>query len=263
MRTYYEVARRSLRRYMAYRAANYAGTITNIFWGFLYSYLTVALFESRSEVGGFDMTDALAYVWLSQALLMFSQAWGWWDIAESIRSGQVATDLTRPFDYYWYWLSHDVGRAVYYLLFRGVPVLVAGVALFGVRLTTDPLVWFAFLLSLVGAELVGFSFRFLVNLSTFWLLDHRGIGVVASIVTAFFSGAMVPNAFFPDWLRAVSDLLPFQSMVYLPNSLLLGKLTGAAVAGALLQQVGWFVALMLVGRALLAVATRRLVVQGG
>lgn len=263
MRLYFEVARLSFRRQVTYRAANWAGAATNIFWGCLRSYVFLALFEARSEVVGYQLADAVTYVWLTQALIMYSQLWGWWDVSNSIRTGAVATDIARPFDYYLYWLSQDVGRAVYYLLFRGVPVFLGGVVLFGVGVTADPRVWLAFLLSLVGAELVGFSFRFLLNLSSFWLLDHRGIGMVASVAASFFSGLLVPIAFFPEWLQGVSAWLPFQSMLYLPASVLLGKLSGPALLGALGQQLAWFVALALAGRALLAVATRRLVVQGG
>ena len=263
MRLYYEVARRSLRRQMTYSAANWAGAATNIFFGCLRSFVFVALFEARAEVQGYQLDDALAYVWLTQAILMFSQIWGWWEISNSIRTGAVATDLARPFDYYLYWLSQDIGRALYFLLLRSVPIYAAGALLFGVGLPSEPLIWLAFAISLVGAELVSFSFRFLLNLSSFWLLDHRGIAILASVAASFFSGLLVPNALFPDWLRAISDWLPFQSILYVPSRVFLGQLGGAALAGALLQQLAWFVGLTVAGRAVLALATRRLVVQGG
>ena len=126
MRLYYEVGRRSFQRMLAYRAANWAGITTNVFFGCLRSYVFVALFVAQPEAAGYRLDDALRYTWLTQALLSYTNLWGWWEVADTIKTGQVATDLARPFDYFGYWLGHDVGRAVYQLLFRGVPIYLAG-----------------------------------------------------------------------------------------------------------------------------------------
>jgi ABC-2 type transport system permease protein len=137
MRLYFEVARCALRRQTAYTAANWAGAATNIFWGCLRSFVFVALYEARPEVAGYRLDDALAYVWLTQALIAFCQIWGWWEISATIRTGAVAIDLARPFDYYLYWLSQDAGRAVYFLLLRALPIYGAGALLFGVGVPTS------------------------------------------------------------------------------------------------------------------------------
>jgi ABC-2 type transport system permease protein len=263
MRLYYELAKRALKRQTAYRAANWAGFATNCFFGALRSYVFVALFSQRPDAAGYDLLDSLRYTWMTQGLLAFVFIWGWYDISTSIRTGQVASDLAKPFDYYAFWLSQDLGRAVYHFLFRTIPTYAVGMLLFGLGLPSDPIVWIGFLASLCCAELVSFAFRFLVNLSSFWLLDDRGVSMLANIFTTFFSGLLVPIAFFPDWLRAIAEVLPFQSVMYVPAAVFLGKLTGWSLVLALAQQLGWFVVLVLLGRALLAVATRRLVVQGG
>ncbi len=263
MRLYYELAKRSLKRQTAYRAANWAGLMTNSFFGVLRSYVFVALYATRLDAAGYDLLDSLRYTWMTQGLLAFIYIWGWYDISASIRTGQVASDLAKPFDYYAFWLSQDLGRAAYHLLFRTIPTYAAGMVLFGLGLPSDPLAWVGFLVSLLCAALVTFAFNFLVNLSAFWMLDTRGPAMLASIFTMFFGGLLLPIAFFPDWLRAIAEALPFQSMMYVPTAIFLGKVTGWAIPLAIAQQLGWFVAITLVGRALLGVATRRLVVQGG
>jgi ABC-2 type transport system permease protein len=263
MRLYYELAKRSLRRQTAYRAANWAGFATNSFFGCLRSYVFIALFAGQTVAAGYDLLDSLRYTWLTQGLLAFTFIWGWWDLAESIRSGQIASDLAKPFDYYAFWLSQDLGRALYHLLFRAIPTYAVGMILFHTTLPGDALTWVGFLASLTCAALVSFSFRFLVNLSAFWTLDSRGVAMVANIFTTFFSGLLLPIAFFPDWLRQIAEVLPFQAMIYVPTAVFLGKVTGAALLLSLGQQALWFVLLALLGRALLGLATRRLVVQGG
>ena len=127
----------------------------------------------------------------------------------------------------------------------------------------DPLVWAAFLLSLLLAVVTSFAFRFLFNLAAFWLLDYRGVGVLAMVASTFFSGQIMPLAFFPDWLEVLAWALPFASMVQAPIEVWLGHAKGAELAGLLALQAFWAAALLLLGRVVLAAGLRKLVIQGG
>jgi ABC-2 type transport system permease protein len=263
MRLYWEVARRGYRRFATYRAATFAGVFTNTVFGFMRAYVLVALFAARSEVGGFDLTDAVTYVFLGQGLIMAVYLWGWWEVALTIRSGDVVTDLARPFDYQLYWLAQDLGRAAYHALFRGVPPFLVGALVFELRLPDHPLTWPAFALSVALAVCVSFALRFMVNLSAFWLLDYRGAGAMAQAVWTFLSGFVIPVAFFPGTLRAVAEVLPFAAFLQTPVNVFLEKERGWELAGALAFQAVWAVVLLLLGRVLLAAAMRKVVVQGG
>jgi ABC-2 type transport system permease protein len=263
VRLYWEVACRGYRRFATYRAATFAGVFTNTIFGFMRAYVFVALFAARPEVGGFDLADALTYTFVTQGMLMVCYIWGWWEIALTIRSGDVVTDLSRPFDYQLYWLAQDLGRAAYHAVFRGIPPFVVGALAFDLVVPGDPVVWAAFLVSVALAVCVSFAFRFMVNLSAFWLLDHRGIGGVAAAVWTFLSGFIVPVAFFPGPLEAVARALPFVAFVEIPVEVFLGKHEGAALVRALAFQAAWAAALLAAGRLMLAAATRKVVVQGG
>ena len=73
---------------------------------------------------------------------------------------------------------------------------------------------------------MSFAFRFIVNVTAFWLLDVRGVAAVLGVGMLFLSGFMVPVAFFPGWLQAVVGWLPFTAIVMLPIEVYLGKVTG-------------------------------------
>ena len=126
VRPYWEIARRGYGRYAAYPAATLAGIWTNTVFGFLQAYILLALYENRTEIGGYEPTDAVTYVWFAQAMLMTVYAFGWFEVALRIRSGDVATDLARPLDPLGYWLAFDLGRALYHLVFRGIPPFLLG-----------------------------------------------------------------------------------------------------------------------------------------
>ncbi len=130
MSVYLAIAVKSFQKHLTYRAANLAGIITNMFFGAVYVFVYVALFEGRTTVGGLDVRDAVTYVVLTQALLMAMSAFGNRELSESIMKGQIASDLSRPLDFYLYWAAIDLGRAVYYLIFRGIPTFAIGLILF-------------------------------------------------------------------------------------------------------------------------------------
>jgi ABC-2 type transport system permease protein len=263
VRLYWEIARRGYRRYAAYPAATAAGVFTNSVWGFMQAYILLAIFRQRGEIDAYDASDAVTYVWLAQGMLMTVYIWGWFDVARRVRTGDVATDLHRPFDFQLYWLAHDLGRAGYHALFRGVPPFLLGTLFFDIRLPGSPLVWLAFAVSVALAVAISFAFRFLFNLAAFWLLDYRGPAVLAMVVSTFFSGMILPLALFPDWLEAVAWALPFAGMVQAPVEIFLEHAGALRAVGLLALQALWAVLLLGAGRLAFNAGTRRLVLQGG
>jgi ABC-2 type transport system permease protein len=258
----WEIAKRGWRRYAAYPWATAAGAFTNTIFGFLQAYILLAIYRHRTDVGGFDASDAVTYVWLAQAMIMPVYLFGWQELALRIRDGSIATDLARPLDPQRYWLMYDLGRAPYHLIFRGILPFVLGALVFDLRYPS-PLDALAFLVSLLLAVVVSFGIRFLYNASAFWLLDHRGVMTLTITVVIFFSGMAIPVRFFPHWLREVSYGLPFTGVLQTPVDVWLGKRAGLELVSFLALQALWACVLLALGRVALAFGTRKLVVQGG
>lgn len=264
MRIYWEVARRSFRRWSTYRAASVAGAITNTFFGFLMASILLAVYRHRADVGGFDAVDAVTFTFLGQGFLMLVEAFGGdAGISERVRTGDIVTDLYRPVDVQGYYLAQDLGRAGFVVLARGLPPFIIGGLVFHLRTPTDPLVMATFVVSTFLALLVSFGIRFLVGVSAFWTLDSHGTRVMANVATSFFSGFIIPLVFFPPWLEGVARVLPFASMAQVPLEIFLGKHQGRPMVSVLAVQALWAAALLAAGRIALAAATRKVVVQGG
>ena len=129
---YLALARLSFQRQLTYRTANLAGLATNAFFGLLRASVLIALFGARKSVAGYSVGDAVTYTGISQAMISYIAIWGWWDVTRSIRSGEIATDLSRPVDYFWYWVAQDYGRGLGQLLLRGLPIMALYVAFYRV-----------------------------------------------------------------------------------------------------------------------------------
>jgi ABC-2 type transport system permease protein len=258
---YWELARMGYRRYATYRGATLAGVFTNTVWGFMLVSVQLALFSSRSTVAGYDVRDAITYVWMSQGLLMTVYIWNWVEIALRVRTGDVATDFHRPVDFQGYWLAQDLGRALYHAIFRGIPPVLIASVVYRLRFPSHPLTWLWFSVSLVLAVCISFALRFLVNMSAFWLHDHKGVVSITLFAFPFLAGLYgIPLTFLPPGVYRVLAVLPFAGMAQTPLGVFLEK-PGWAVTMAL--QVLWALSLLAAGRIVLRSAERRLVVQGG
>jgi ABC-2 type transport system permease protein len=262
VRLYLAFARRGFARAASYPGATVAGAFTNTVFGFINVAVLLALWSQRAHAGGYDEQDAITYVWITQGLLMPVAIFGWFELALRIRSGDISIDLVRPLDVQLSGLAFDLGRAVFDLIFRGIPPLLVGALVYGIRTPSAPAA-VGFLVSVPLAVAISFAFRFLYNLSAFWLLDYRGAAMMALLASWLLSGLYAPIGLFPDWLKTIAQLLPFSGMIQVPVDVWLGKHQGPALVGVLAVQAAWVVALLAAGRAVMAQAVTRVVVQGG
>ncbi|HVF03461.1 MAG TPA: ABC-2 family transporter protein [Frankiaceae bacterium] len=263
MRLWWEIARRAFARQSAYAVAAAAGLFTNTFFGFVRAYVLLEVHEHRPDAGGFDPRQAVTFVFVTQGLIGAMWAFGNWDLGERIKTGAVVVDLYRPVDLQAYEYAVNAGRSAYLLLFRGaVPLLVASLV-FDIVLAPVVLAPAVAASILLGVA-VAIGLIFLVNLTVFWLLDYVGVGAFAVLMGMLLSGLALPLNYFPHPLDGVVRALPWAATLQLPVELALGAhRTTGGVTGVLATQAAWAIALALAGRAVLARATRKVVVQGG
>lgn len=264
MSVYLTVARHSFRRYSTYRTATAAGAVTNVVFGFVRAAVLIALWRSRPRLGGYDVTDAVTFCFLTQALIGMMAIFGPpLELAERVRTGDVAVDLHRPVDIQAWWLASDLGRSAFQTLARALPIFAVGAVFFTVRLPATPAGWAAVLVCLVLAVVVSFGVRYLVALASFWLLDDRGVQTVAVLLGPFLGGLYLPLVLFPDWLAGLARALPWAAMLQVPADVFLGHYRGWRIVEAYGVQLAWAVGLLVVGRLLTGAARRKVVVQGG
>ena len=263
MRLWWEIARRAFARQSAYAVASAAGVFTNTFFGFVRAYVLLEIHEHRPAAGGFTPAQAVTFVFVTQGLIGAVWAFGNYDLGERIKSGAVVIDLYRPVDLQAYEYAVNAGRSAFLLVARGAVPLLVATLFFDVALaplTLAPVV----ALSVALGIAVALGLVFLVNLTVFWILDHLGVGSFMVLAGALLSGLALPLNYFPDPLGTVVRGLPWAATLQLPVEVALGEHTRAAdVAAVLGTQLAWVVALVLLGRAVLARATRKVVVQGG
>ena len=264
MPLYFEIAKKSFQRQMAYRAATLAGLITNLFFGLLRASMLIAVFNAQTTpVPGYSVQDAITYTGLTQAFIGALALWGWNEMIKSIKSGEVATDLARPFDYYSFWLAQDLGRSLFQLFTRGALGMLAFIVFFGASFPTTLEQWALVAISVLLALLLSFSWRFLASSIGFWTTDAYGWMRLASLGILLFTGFMIPIAFMPPWLQTLCYLTPFPGFLNTPVDLYLGRIHGSAALLLIGWQLFWLVILIGAGRLAASAGRRKLTIQGG
>jgi len=256
---------------LQYRAAAFAGFITQCWFGVIRILIFAAFYAGGAAHAPMSLANAVTYTWLGQAFLAFLPWNADPDVAEMVRSGAVAYERLRPVDTYAWWfvralawsVARVLPRAALMTLFAAALLPLVGLGKWGLPppVSLAAAGWFA--ASALAMVLLSAAFTLVINIVMAATLTDRGPNTLMAPLVNLLSGAVVPLAFFPDvarpWLRAQ----PFAGLVDIPFSIYFGGISGWGAAGGVALQLGWTVALVLFGRAWLERVMRRLVVQGG
>jgi ABC-2 type transport system permease protein len=254
------------RRYATYWQASVAGAFTNIVFGFLRCYVLLAVAESApgGRPGGYDPRQLATYVWVGQGLLTVVAFWGWSDLADRIRTGDVAADLLRPVHPVIGYLAPDLGRAGFNLLTRFVPPLVVGLLIFP---SYAPVRWFTvplFAVSVLLAVISSFGCRYLVNATAFWLHDARGALVLWALASGVLTGLYFPLRLLPDSVTVTLWLAtPLPGLLQTPLDVLVERDPPALQVGLVVLQAIWAAILLATCASVQGRAERKMVMQGG
>jgi ABC-2 type transport system permease protein len=262
LRTYLALARAGFRRYTTYRQAMLAGAATNIVFGFLRCYaLQASAVAAGGVIAGYRGSQLATYVWVSQGMIATVNLWGGGEQADRIRSGEVVTDLLRPVDPVWQFLSADLGRMCYAVLTRLAAPIVAGALAFDLYLPRHWAVYPLFAVSVVVATVISFGCQHVVYASVYWLLDTRGPRVLWSLTSLLLTGMLFPLWYLPAPMPALLTYgTPFPAIIQAPMDLLVER---RPALGVLATQLAWLVVVLAAARLVQRRANRKLVIQGG
>ena len=270
VRPYQAVFKARFTLLLQYRAAAFAGFVTQCWWGGIKIMVLTAFFRGAASTP-MTLQQAIDYVWLGQAFLTLLP----WsvdpEIARMVRSGDVAYERLRPLDAHAFWYARAVARRTATPLLRAVPmVLTAGVLFHLLGLSDWALSAPAsaqaaalFLLSMVLVIALSSAIATLMDIATVAALSERGVNALVGPIVIVFSGSLVPLPLFPDWLQPALRLQPLAGLLDTPFRIYGGHFGGWNAFAALGRQAVWIVVLVLVGRLCMARVMARLQAQGG
>jgi ABC-2 type transport system permease protein len=260
-RVYWRLLAAGFRRQSAYRLAALGGVVANLTFGLLKAAVLFATVRAAGgELHGYDIAAMSTYVWLSQGLLGSVNLSGRTDLALRVKDGQVAVDFLRPVDLQAATVATETGMSLFALLPRGLPSVLLGAAVTGLRLPASPAQDLLGALSLLLGIVVSAATVYLVAVAGFWLVETRGLQIFYMLASGFLGGLYLPITLFPPWLRVLAEATPFPAIMMYPIDVLSGLSGSAALVPV---QLAWLAGVTVAGQLLTRAGRRRLEVQGG
>ena len=265
MRPYWAFFRTRFLALLQYRAAAIAGIGTQWLFGFVRVMALWAFYQSAGTAQPMAFEQAAAYTWLGQAMLGMLP----WnierEIGESVRTGSVAYELSRPLDLYAMWFARCAALRSAPTLLRAVPQFLISIFLipapFGMRFGGPEFAgWLA---ALPGALLLSSAVTALMNASLFWTVTGDGVIRLGPVLVLIFSGMTVPLKLLPDWAPRLRVIQPERGRVDGPAQRLAGSMPLARLPLLIALQWGWTAAFIAAGRLVLRKGLTRLEVAGG
>ena len=206
-------------------------TLVSVFVGPVYFavqyFIWTAVCGVRPEPAGMELTQIIRYFGATALIGYLTMDFADWNLSMLIRTGKFLTFALRPVHHRFFALSQKIGHRVLGFSLEFVPCILIFHFLFGVDMRPVSPGWT--ILSVALAFLINFYFNYILGMTSFWFVRAEGVRQVVYLMSAVFSGALIPLAFFPEWFRSLQFFLPFQYTVYVPASVFIGDFTPVLV----------------------------------
>ncbi len=267
MKRFRSYVRIQIRLLSVYRFENVMRCLYGLLAMYAVRALWIAIWKDNSALVERDLPEMITYAMAAMALDIVFYHSGDNSIhtymSHQVRNGNIDADLLCPMDFQQMMLYRNASRILVLFFMNVLPVTAFAVLFMGFQLPASPGNTVIFFLSLFLAYFAVFGTDFLLGLLAMGIKNTRYVSWSYRAVSDFFSGKLVPLWLFPSALRAVSLCLPFRCIYDIPLNIWIGSYSAAETARALLLQLFWAAALLLLGRACWHSVQKHYSVQGG
>ena len=235
---YKEISLTSFKEEIIYRVEFIISLVSSFTRIIVLWFLWNAVFKAygAETLKGFTLPMMITYVSISSILNIFSRSETEFSIEENVKTGFISVILTKPFSYPIFHLFREIGKTLFNLLARGLPIFLFSLIFLNISLPSTPV----FFISLALGFFVNFFLILLTGLWSFWSSGNIwGIRFARNVISEILSGALIPLYLFPLWLRDIAGALPFQAIYSTPLLIYIGQLNGFELFASLAVQIFW------------------------
>lgn len=266
IKTYLPFTRNTFQRIISYKANVFIFMFGDLLMLAVTYYLWKAIYGSTTEtvINGFTLNEMIIYVFITFLTSLIISVDISHDISREVKDGSIAINLIRPINYEKRMFFQGLGNVLYNFVIIFLLTFTATTIMF--YKFTGHLniinIIFYFLSSILGM-LINFYYSYIFGLLSFKITNMWGLSQIMQSVSGLLSGMLIPIAFFPVWAQEVVEFFPFSSAIYTPTMIYLNKLNSIEIIKAILLQVFWVIALMLLAKWMWKKLIKNLTILGG
>ncbi|MFC7373097.1 ABC transporter permease [Fictibacillus iocasae] len=257
---YWLLFQKSYLRNMQYKLAHFINNAASAIFGFVFMAVWIGVLTGKESSSPYSVQDMVHYIGASQVFLwigVFLTAG--LNIQTGVRSGAISIELARPVHFFVYMIIQELGRIVYNLLFRSIPIAVVYACSVGFYFPKEASSILYVFISASLALCISLNLTYLVGLSSVWTTEISWAHFVLITLLFGFGGQLVPIDLLPEGIADVVALTPFPCVLYYPIMIYLEK----SPPDVLWLQAGWAATLTLISLWATNIARSKVEIQGG
>lgn len=262
MRAYVEFARKTFINNMVYKFNFLMGIIGTCLQFFIFWCIYRSLYGKVNEINGITFSMVSTSFILSLGL---SNAFQLNDlyVQRKVGDGSIANEFLKPVNFKLKLAAENLGNIAFRLTFNFLPALIITICLVKIEKPAGPLALILFAVSAALGFLVLWQISFIVQMTSFWLINVWSISTIKNVLVNVFSGSMLPLWFMPEGIMQLIKFTPFDSIYFTPIRLYLGEMKGGEIMFNFGRQIFWICILYMIGEVMWKAGRRKLIVQGG
>jgi ABC-2 type transport system permease protein len=265
LRKYLTLARAGVLEALQWRASIFIQFLGNIVYLIIIYNLWRAIYASSPEdtVNGMTFTDTMVYLVLAMTIFNMLSTYVVWHMSGEISSGSMILNLVKPMEYRTYNFFNCFGgdAITFVMIFLPTFVIVGFITDWAVPINLNLLL---FIPALLFARMISFYLDFFVGTICLYTESTWGVDMAKEVLILLMSGAVIPLAFFPDWLLRIAEFLPFQAIYNIPLQILMGRVFSVREVLALYGiQLFWVAFMYVAGGLFWRQSIKRITINGG
>ena len=262
LKPYYAFAKKSFLNCGAYRAEHLMSILNTLVRIFIFWGIYKALYGNQQEVDGITMQMVTTHFILTMGLDAVFYVNDFF-LPRKIYNGSIATELLLPISIPGRMLADNLGNAVFRLIFQFLPAAVLSALTLGLAAPASLQMFILFIVSATLGYGVLWAISFVVQMTSFWLINIWSLATLKNVFINILSGVMIPLWFMPDWMEGLLKWTPFSSVFFTPIQIYLGQLSVNQIIVKCGTQIVWIILIYSLGNGLWHIGQKKLVVQGG
>ncbi|WP_322924566.1 ABC transporter permease [Paenibacillus campi] len=179
-------------------------------------------------------------------------------ISDKIINGSIQIDLLRPIKLIVSSIFNDLGYFVFNFIFLLLPSIVVIFLFFDIKIYYLNLYFFE---SLFLSIILAFLISYCIGLLSMWFGNIWGINEFYTALVSIFGGSLIPLQFYPEWLRFLAMILPFQSIYFTPLAFFSGIVENSF--SLIIVQLSWVIIFIVVTFILELIVRAKMAYMGG